>query len=157
MEAEKKLTDFLREKGFRAVKGVPDIEDATEYSAALEILKEVSRTALPQKLYLKRRVHFKNEWHDEHLTQFQAFIIQERVGLGTVRRLAEDGIRACYEGQDVEVTVKSEYIGSVVPGVELLADGKNVAGGGFIRDDAMEAAGLRGSQAVTVTFVAERF
>ncbi len=157
MSAEKRLAAMLEERGFRVVKGVSNVLDVTEYAAALELLKEVSKIDVPQKFYLTRQVHFKNEWHDEHLTQVQAFIVQDKVGLGTVRKLAEDMIGVYYDGQDVRVTIKSEYIHDIVPAIEILANDKNVIGGGFVRDDVMACAGLNGFHCVVVTFIAERF
>lgn len=142
---------ILEDLNFRRIES-DESESENEYSLSESLLKDLKGN---DKRYTARTIHWKNEWHDEKLTQIQLLIADRKIGLGTVIKISEE-ILSVYYGEKTELRIKGEYIPSVVPGLELLHQGRNIIGGGFIRNNLMEKTGNAVLQAVMITLIKER-
>ncbi len=155
-----KIKDILVGMGFTAVESDTDNAVIDERNGAdLSILSKFDlKGEKPQKLVSMRKVRYKNEYHDEMLTQIQATVYCEPKGLGVVKGLVEK-VAAAYCGEEKAIALRPQFIYQVVPGIELSLDGNKLAGGGVVRPEIPRKMDLDIAQDcfIVTTFVAEGF
>ena len=91
----------------------------------------------PQSLVSTRKLHYKNEYHDEVLTQVQLTIYSDVTGLGAVKKLAES-----ITGFE-DMTLRPAFIYQVVPAIEFAKNDIRFAAGGLIRPEVLRKKGLK--------------
>lgn len=148
------VVKIIKKCGINIFKDLAPIQAESEYTIDLDALKDISLLDIPTQFATIRNINFKNEWHDENLTQINIYVLKNKVGLGTVKKIAQDLIAEI--DKDAAVEWKSEYIEYLVPAMEALVDGKNPIGGGFVRNNIMNVCGLEGINAVVISIIVER-
>lgn len=148
------IVKSLYKYGFSICYNLTPLQAESEYAIDLEVLKDISLLDIPTQFITVRDMHFKNEWHDEKLTQINAYILKNKVGLGTVKKLVQDVTN--FLGINKSIEWKSEYIEYLVPAMEALIEDRNPIAGGFVRNNIMSDCGLDNINAVVTSFIVER-
>lgn len=128
-----------------------------KYAVDLSILDQFDLTAdRPQMLVSTRKVLYKNEYHNEELTQVQLTVLSDLTGLGTVKALGEKFAEA-YCGEAKNLQLRPQFIYQVVPAIELIVDGNRFAAGGMVRPEVLKKKGLKAEKdsIYAVSFIAE--
>ena len=156
-EVCKKITDILKTKGF-VEKVIADGKSEEKYEMDLSFLGELKDCKEEKKYVSVRKVHYRDEYHDEDLNQVQAIIYTKRTGLNTVKKLAESVLDEYY-GQTKEYNLTPEFIWLVVPAIEFNVDGKKVAAGGLVRPDELDKYNIDSNEysVCALCFVEESF
>ena len=128
-------------------------QDVSEYSASFDMLYKVS-VKENEKSFWTNKIRWKNEWHDEILTQIQLFVHNNTVGLGIGKSIIKE-ILSKYLGKEVDLVIKTEYVEDLVPSIEIIIDGINVASCGFVRFSKMKEYGYE-DNGLFITFIEER-
>ncbi len=157
-KASERIASILAEKGFSQVDTTSDIVVDEPYAADLSVLDAVdlSAGASEQKVFSIRSVEYRNEYHDEKLTQVQATVVTGKAGLGSVKALGEE-VAAKILGGDAAVELRPEFIYQVVPAIEMKHEGQAFAAGGLVRPEVMRKLGVKAGELVAyvVIFTAE--
>ncbi len=128
-------------------------QDVSEYSASFDMLHKVS-VKENEKSFWTNKIRWKNEWHDEILTQIQLFVHDDAVGLGIGKDIIRN-IFSKYLDKDISLVIKTEYVEDLVPSIEVIVDGINVASCGFVQFSKMKEYGYE-DNGLFITFIEER-
>ena len=138
--------------------GEREYSDVDEkYAVDLGVLKELDlKGERPQRLVSTRKIHYKNEYHDEELTQVQLTVFDNLFGLGTVKEIGKQVLDAL--GKEAEgYTLRPSFVYQVVPAIELIENGVRFASGGMVRPEILKKMGLNVEKdsICTIMFIVE--
>ncbi len=147
------MKNIITSYGFVSAENDIIKQDVSEYSANFAMLNKVS-VRENKKTFWTNKIRWKNEWHDEILTQIQLFVHNDMVGLGSGKYIIKE-ILSKYLKKEVDLVVKTEYVEDLVPSIEIIVDGTNVASCGFVRFSKMKEYGYE-DNGLFITFIEER-